>query len=393
MNADTKRTVGNERNAEKGVAKSPLLTTIQAGRGVAAIMVVMCHARTVLGLPQYLGRNVLGYVGSFGHAGVDFFFVLSGFIIWTVHKSDVGRPRALGGYLYKRFSRIYPAYWVAVVLTFLMSFLSDHSAWLKIQGMDRGILVSSLLLLPLHASNPLLGVAWTLQHEVLFYAVFAVLIANRTAGLSLIAAWLGLVVYSLFLPLDAWPWTPVNLLTGFAGSSYHLQFLAGVGAAWLVARGSLPRPVLVATIGVVVFCVTGIAENTGVIHYPGRPGQFLYGISAALVVAGLATGERRGEVSASRPWVFMGAASYSIYLIHVTICFVMARPIIRLHCPDWTKLLLLSTVAAMAGVVVHLLFERPILIFSRQRIVLSGAKRDIGTERLAVESRSCLSKL
>ena len=58
---------------------------------------------------------------QFGHAGVDLFFVISGFIILFVHYDDIGRPERVGRYLGRRLSRIMPAYWVALTFTIVLS--------------------------------------------------------------------------------------------------------------------------------------------------------------------------------------------------------------------------------------------------------------------------------
>jgi peptidoglycan/LPS O-acetylase OafA/YrhL len=84
------------------------LDAIQFARAVAAILVVLYHANRMLVL--YIGQSTLGAQFVFGESGVDFFFVLSGFIIFYVHGDDLGRPDRLGRYLWRRFSRIYPIY-------------------------------------------------------------------------------------------------------------------------------------------------------------------------------------------------------------------------------------------------------------------------------------------
>jgi len=70
-------------------------------------------------------------VAQFGHAGVDFFFVLSGFIIFFVHGKDIGKPSRLPHYVWRRFIRIYPVYWavtlISIVLAFFFSKLSTVS--------------------------------------------------------------------------------------------------------------------------------------------------------------------------------------------------------------------------------------------------------------------------
>ncbi len=71
------------------------LSGVQAARGVAALMVVLYHATRALSLPQYLGYIPFDNAFGFGHAGVDFFFVLSGFIIMHAHAADIGKPERL----------------------------------------------------------------------------------------------------------------------------------------------------------------------------------------------------------------------------------------------------------------------------------------------------------
>jgi len=71
-------------------ARTGKLEGVEASRGAAAILVVGVHATSMLA-GQY-GRPVFGGLMSFGHAGVDFFFVLSGFIITFTHGRDLGRP-------------------------------------------------------------------------------------------------------------------------------------------------------------------------------------------------------------------------------------------------------------------------------------------------------------
>ena len=87
-------------------APSGLLTTIQAARGGAAIAAVLAHAGTILAFPQHLGFVPMRGVFGAGIAGVDFFLVLSGFIIATGHGCDVGDRAALPAYAWKRATRV-----------------------------------------------------------------------------------------------------------------------------------------------------------------------------------------------------------------------------------------------------------------------------------------------
>ena len=84
---------------------------IEIGRGIAALLVVFFHATAIAGLPKYFGQAPLAGLFSFGYAGVDFFFVLSGFIIFYSTAKNHGNPRAIFSYVKHRLIRIYPIYW------------------------------------------------------------------------------------------------------------------------------------------------------------------------------------------------------------------------------------------------------------------------------------------
>ena len=90
---------------------------------MAALLVACVHCTLMLGGPAFGGRLPLFGLFRFGHAGVDFFFVLSGFIIYYIHQGEIGQQRFLPAYLYKRFARIYPTYWIVLLFFSLVIFV------------------------------------------------------------------------------------------------------------------------------------------------------------------------------------------------------------------------------------------------------------------------------
>ena len=108
---------------------------------------------------------------------VDFFFVLSGFIIFGAHRDDISKPRSLPSYLTKRFIWIYPTFWMIFAAVFLGAWVVPSLR--STLPSDAGIVLKTLLLLPQHGGSPVIVVAWSLQYEVLFYLFFALLVLDK----------------------------------------------------------------------------------------------------------------------------------------------------------------------------------------------------------------------
>ena len=332
-----------------------LLFGLQAARGIAAILVMLFHAPPLLQL--YLGYAPFEHAFRFGHAGVDFFFVLSGFIIMHTHGGDLGRPERLHRYATRRFSRIYPIYWVICGLLLAMALFSpDRAAQLSFWHV-----VGSLLLIP-HGQEPFLNVAWTLQYEVLFYLCFAAAILSRWAGPVLAALCLALVaVWLLFAPQATG--------AAFITPPYLLEFLGGVGVAMLVRRRLVPRPGTMAIAGVAAFLAVGLAENAGLMTHTGTASILLFGTASAMIIAGLAAVESEAGLVVPQPLIALGAASYVIYLIHFTGISVSARLLAALGVmrlvPGWLAFGLVLVSVLVVGLLMHRSIEQPLIAWFR----------------------------
>jgi len=339
-------------NQIQGRSSRPLLG-IQAARGVAALFVVLSHAEHMLALPQYMGHVPLGGVFNFGNAGVDFFFVLSGFIIFFVHHADLGRPSSFARYARRRLTRIYPIYWVVTAVVIALALCSAERAG----RLDPLPLVASLLLVP-HGQPPLLGVAWTLQHEMLFYLFFAAVILSRRIGTALFGVWAAIVVIQILF-------APDNPVIEFIGDAYHTQFFMGLFAAWLVLTDRVPAPLTLAIIGTLAFFAIGVGELTGFIPATNSVTRLFFGTAATLVVAGLAAAEQQGRLRVGRIAAFLGGASYALYLVHTIAIGLMARLLGMLDLftgmPDWLAVGIATVSAVLAGCLVHIWVEQPLL--------------------------------
>lgn len=329
-------------------------TLVQAARFVAAALVLFRHSELVFGLPKYFDYHPLHGAFNGGNLGVDFFFVLSGFIILHAHWDDVGKPSKLIGYLKKRAFRIYPAYWIAALLTLApLYFMPSRFAELVASP---AYLIGQFLLLP--SDNSFVEVAWSLQHEMMFYAMFAVLIWNRAAGMVAMGAWF---IASATVSGAAAP--SADLI----GDPRHLQFLLGMAAAFITRYHAIPSPRALLALGVVAFSVCFYVGGLGYgdLAVPGAPNLTLtVGLASVMILCALVELEKSQGWRAPGWLRFSGDASYSIYLVHLPLLTLYVRIIYARHLEASVPLPVLFAIGLVIGVVSGLLFyalvERPI---------------------------------
>jgi peptidoglycan/LPS O-acetylase OafA/YrhL len=293
------------------------LSCLQAYRGVAALAVLLFHA-------NILFRNKLGITTSWariaspGSLGVDFFFVLSGFIIFYTNLNAIGRPAAAGKYIYRRLTRIYPVFFGIFLIKLAFSAVGGGVPAGK---SGAGYLISSLLLLPQPVS-PYIDVAWTLSYEMTFYTLFLLLILCGRG------VWLAICLHALSVVAMNLPGMPaLTFPASFVFSPYFLEFYLGCLACRLVLhqawslRGALAM--CLAATGFIAAGYVCYAGLFGARHLTGGLSQSLFwGTTFGLLVLGsVALG---GEMEQRIPRLLknLGDASYSIYLAHGSIIIV-----------------------------------------------------------------------
>lgn len=139
----------------------PRLAQLDALRGIAALAVVLFHYTTRYG--QLYG-HVEAPAISFphGYLGVNLFFMISGFVIFMTLERTA-RPM---DFVVSRFSRLYPAYWGALLVTFALTHLIGLPG--KTVGWDV-LLVNTTMVQGFFGVDHVDGVYWTLEVELLFY--------------------------------------------------------------------------------------------------------------------------------------------------------------------------------------------------------------------------------
>lgn len=294
--ADAERTTPAARGAQ--------LVSIQYLRGIASLYVVIFHLKPSL---EKMGYH--GFWPSGMSAGVDIFFVISGFIMWV---TTAGRPVTPAAFMRKRLTRIVPLYWV--LTTFMVAVLLVAPGVIQSGRLVPGHVIASYLFLPyvhpvIQVVAPVVPVGWTLNLEMMFYVVFAAALLlpprGRFAAVALVMA--GLAALGLAL------WTRAEDVSGFYLSSIMLEFVTGMMLGALAASTTvLARPPAWAGAILAVGCLLWLTVVPGSTHF-----RFLHwGILATLGVAGALVVEARGRLPVLPPLRLVGDASYSLYLTH-----------------------------------------------------------------------------
>lgn len=334
------------------------IESIQVARGVASLLVLFFHVNVLFESNKYWSSKPLGDFFDFGHAGVEIFFVLSGMVMMIAHSHDLGNRHALRNFIYRRFSRIYPTYWAVLLPIIVAHYLIDNLGF----GYERNPLsvLSSLLLVNPGESRMILGVAWTLCYEVVFYVLFALLIFNKRLGLFALGLF---AVFGL---------ASLSVLAGSGEnhSSYYLLFIAGLFVGARHNSGNI-REIYLLPIGFLIFLA---AAYLNMEYFPGRTGfiSLMYGVGFSVAIASLISIEKKNNITFPAIVLSLGDASYSLYLTHTIILSLYAKIFFRLNLDALFGNLIAYFLAIILCVGFSLLFyrlvEAPILRAMRKNL-------------------------
>ncbi len=256
------------------------LLSVQYLRAIAALLVVLCHTFQP---NQTNFHEIWGSLFEFGGSGVDIFFVLSGFIMAYIIPNE-SNPIV---FLKKRMARIYPTYWQVYFLA-ILSWLIFRGIF-KIPFMQHGSWFVNLSLLPFEFdgdnTNMVLGAAWTLYYEIVFYMIVTLILYFFPVPKHGIY----LFFFSLFFLPD---------MGGFQ-TKIFFEFIAGFLLVELMKKNTLLDLMLV------IGCVIAL-------HF-FKVREIAY-VPVTLTLAFLSIQKQFPEFKLLKR---IGDSSYSLYLIHL----------------------------------------------------------------------------
>ncbi|MGE8482725.1 MAG: acyltransferase family protein [Pseudomonas sp.] len=302
------------------------LSSLQAARGLAALMVVAFHSLFISA--KYVeSKSFPPEIFFFGQTGVDLFFVISGFVMIIAFRNKFGKKGEISNFLKGRFFRIYPTYWVYFFAVFIIFQIRPEMMNSSQSGnID---LTASLLLLPA-STLPLLMVAWSLIHEVWFYLIFAVILLLPPKWvLSAFSFWLIAIIYaSLFTA------TPENPYLRVMTHAFSLEFIFGAlaGIAYLkLSKRPASSPLAVALmaltgLGAIAYSLSaGTVNGSDVIQSISLERAFAVGGGYTLLLLAFALQESNNRLKVFSFLKLTGDMSYSLYLSHILTLSVCGR--------------------------------------------------------------------
>ena len=272
------------------------LQSIQALRGVAALLVVMLHARALeikgIAANGLTEQPLIGGLFTNGFAGVDLFFVISGFIMVFVTRDGLTGLKPAASFLFARITRIYPVWWAfAGCITIYM--LAAHGVSGQSEGWHKvayghpmvPYLVKSFLLVP-QEPFPVLNVGWTLIHEVYFYLVFTLFLLMPRRWLPLLLAiWTAIVASGALLGYSQ------PTATTFLALAVHpmtLEFTLGAAVGLAVTKGLIWRSGLLTLVATLWLLAALCYEGAGTEFLLQWGRVISFGLPCVLLVYGCA---------------------------------------------------------------------------------------------------------
>lgn len=234
-----------------GKVRSVKLNDIQWLRAIAALEVVVWHSDLVSKHLSSFSLTGLAWYRPFGGIGVELFFIVSGYVMC------LRAPSYTSGidFLYARIARLFPMYWIFTSLV-IVAYLVRPQWRLNHFDLNVHTVLLSYLTLP-QRPYPILGVGWTLEHEMIFYTTLALLLTVATTlvrppsrSVALLLAAAGTAGFALGTGPIARVWdfhllSPYMLLFGFGWAMCRaatlgerravLKTLAAAMAIWIVA--------------------------------------------------------------------------------------------------------------------------------------------------------------
>jgi peptidoglycan/LPS O-acetylase OafA/YrhL len=318
------------------------LIQLDAMRGFAALMVVGFHYTT--GYHELYGHpGQLPIELAAGRYGVQLFFIISGFVIFmTLERTEYALD-----FLVSRFSRLYPAYWASVFLTYIIVSIASlpgrestlynaifnltmFQQWFRIPHVD--------------------GAYWTLTLELSFYAIMLGLFLLRWLNkINAIAiAWLSMMIV-VYIVEQHVGWRMPGLIKTTLILEYANLFLAGIIFYKLYRGDNMVHHILmIAACLAVEFIIHGLKSGLICTSFI----IMFYGVFILKI-------KFLNRLLSAKPFVYLGSISYSLYLLHQNIGYVLLRTLYAANLKPVLAIFITCAVSILLASIINMLIDVP----------------------------------
>lgn len=338
------------------------LDVLQIFRGVAALMVLFCHTTGSIKYYHKIGYSFLNNIASIAKYGVDFFFILSGFIITYSSFNKYNEPNSLSNYIKNRLIRIYVPYLPIGIFMFMIYVLFPDFS-----NSNRSIsILTSLTLIP--EGNPALSVAWTLSYELCFYLLFSISFFSKEVWNYFVFVWITSIVvfnYTSFLSFELLK----NPLFKILFSTYNIEFILGFLLALVILRKIKINLFLVFSALILSFSIL-LYYVFNHFNFFTFGGNFIFSIFAFLLIYATIS-NFDFKINSTALMMLVGNATYSIYLIHNPLQMILIRlfPKISSLSSLICAIILVSIISCVVGYYYYLIFEKKAIQFVKYKLI------------------------
>jgi peptidoglycan/LPS O-acetylase OafA/YrhL len=351
-------------------------------RGVAAIMVVAFH------LCETHSTSHLDQIINHGYMAVDFFYVLSGFVIGYAY-DDRWNKMNLKGFFKRRLIRLHPMVVMGMIIGAITFYFQAGALWPNISetAVWKLLLVmiigATLLPVPLsmdirgwHEMHPLNGPGWSLFYEYvanIFYALFVRKFSKTALSILVFLSACALIHLAVTSPngdvIGGWAIEPDQIHVGLARLMY--PFFAGLLLSRIAKPTKIKHAFLICSIMIVV--VLSIPRIGGASHlwmnglYDSLCIIFIFPLIVYIGTSGTINGKYVSKISK-----FLGDISYPIYITHYPLIYLYTAWVFANKMPlskAWPMALLVLFSAIVIAYACLKLYDEPLRKWLSKKLI------------------------
>ncbi|WP_026576796.1 acyltransferase family protein [Bacillus sp. UNC438CL73TsuS30] len=330
------------------------LSYVQISRAVAILFVLLGHVNTLFYTKLRYDWFNMGEWEKTG--GVDFFFIVSGFMIYYLYHKHAGVPGKTTEFIWKRVIRIYPIYWLVTLFLIALTLISPS----KFEGYSWELIIKSIIILP---PIPIVDSAWSLCHVMFFYLIFSAFLFQPKIFKPIIFIW---IVATVLIGIKLVPYSEKSFIFSFSS----LEPLFGCFVAYLTLKYTFKHSTLLISIGLLGFLAVWV---NNIYHFMHLNESAFFAVFSMVLMLGISEKDKKDR-KVPKLLSFLGDASYSIYIAHASLLHLFLFLLIKIHFVGFLGSFISMAIVILLTIVtcciIYKFIERPISKYLRKVVFM-----------------------